>query len=323
MQNNIYEDIIKKMADGGIQSPRLEARLLIGFVLKIDPNDAPLIKSISIKEKEELDDFINKRLCGMPLDKILGQKSFYKYDFKVSENVLSPRPDTEILVEEAIKKTKAEDTILELGVGSGCVLLSILKETRGTQGIGIDVSIEALKIAKENAKSLELEQRCRFIEKNWNDDDFNDCFDNIKCANHWRQPVESELTADFQSDWQAQLGGNGDTSGVSRMVLHKKVDIIVSNPPYIKTEEIKTLDREVRLYDPLIALDGGADGLDCYRKIAKICQPIVQKEGYILLEVGAGQAQDVEKIFLRQGWAHEQTVKDLAGIKRVVILKNK
>ena len=74
MQNNIYEDIIKKMADGGIQSPRLEARLLIGFVLKIDPNDAPLIKSISIKEKEELDDFINKRLCGMPLDKILGQK---------------------------------------------------------------------------------------------------------------------------------------------------------------------------------------------------------------------------------------------------------
>ena len=280
MQNNIYEDIIKKMADGGIQSPRLEARLLIGFVLKIDPNDAPLIKSISIKEKEELDDFINKRLCGMPLDKILGQKSFYKYDFKVSENVLSPRPDTEILVEEAIKKTKAEDTILELGVGSGCVLLSILKETRGTQGIGIDVSIEALKIAKENAKSLELEQRCRFIEKNWNDDGFNDCFD-------------------------------------------KKVDIIVSNPPYIKTEEIKTLDREVRLYDPLIALDGGEDGLDCYRKIAKICQPIVQKEGYILLEVGAGQAQDVEKIFLRQGWAHEQTVKDLAGIKRVVILKNK
>ncbi len=280
MQNNIYEDTIKKMAEGGIESPRLEARLLIGFVLKINPNDAPLIRDISSQQKEKLEECINKRLCGMPLDKILGQKSFYKYDFKVSENVLSPRPDTEILVEETIKKTKTEDTILELGVGSGCVLLSVLKETKDTTGIGIDISIEALKIAQENAEHLELEQRCRFIQKDWNDNDFKDCFD-------------------------------------------KKVDIIVSNPPYIKTEEIKTLDREVRLYDPFVALDGGADGLECYRKIAKICQPIVQKGGYILLEVGAGQAQDVEEIFLKQGWAYEQTVKDLSGINRVVILKNK
>ena len=280
MSDSIYEKTIRKLSKGGIDSPRLEARLLIADILKISADDVGNSTVLLPNLESKLEENIVQRIAGKPLDKIVGHKGFYKFEFKVSEDVLSPRPETEILVENALKIIKENEfkKVVDLGLGSGCILLSLLKEIEDLQGVGADASSKALEIAKENAKALGVDQRCLFLNKSWFDEDF------------------------FE-------------------VLGKDFDMIVSNPPYIKTDDIKTLDVGVQKYDPKIALDGGADGLKDYLKIAEIAPKILKKGGYILLEVGSGQALDVQKIFENVGLTHVKTLKDYAGIERVVVLK--
>ncbi|HCU59044.1 MAG TPA: hypothetical protein DIC64_03590 [Alphaproteobacteria bacterium] len=280
MSDSIYEKTIRELSKGGIDSPRLEARLLIADILKISANEIGISTQLSKDLESKLEENIIQRIAGKPLDKIVGHKGFYKFEFKVSEDVLSPRPETEILVENALKIIKENEfkKVVDLGLGSGCILLSLLKEIKDLQGIGADASSKALEIAKENAKALGVDQRCLFLNKSWFDEDF------------------------FE-------------------VLGKDFDMIVSNPPYIKTDDIKTLDVGVQKYDPKIALDGGADGLKDYLKIAEIAPKILKKAGYILLEVGSGQALDVQKIFEQNDLTHISTLKDYAGIERVVVLK--
>ena len=280
MSDSIYEKTIRKLSKGGIDSPRLEARLLIADILKISANEIGISTQLSKDLESKLEENIIQRIAGKPLDKIVGHKGFYKFEFKVSEDVLSPRPETEILVENALKIIKENEfkKVVDLGLGSGCILLSLLKEIKDLQGVGADASSKALEIAKENAKALGVDQRCLFLNKSWFDEDF------------------------FE-------------------VLGKDFDMIVSNPPYIKTDDIKTLDVGVQKYDPKIALDGGADGLKDYLKIAEIAPKILKKGGYILLEVGSGQALDVQKIFEQNDLTHISTLKDYAGIERVVVLK--
>ena len=280
MSDSIYEKTIRKLSKGGIDSPRLEARLLIADILKISANDVGNSTVLLPNLESKLEENIVQRIAGKPLDKIVGHKGFYKFEFKVSEDVLSPRPETEILVENALKIIKENEfkKVVDLGLGSGCILLSLLKEIKDLQGVGADASSKALEIAKENAKALGVDQRCLFLNKSWFDEDF------------------------FE-------------------VSGKDFDMIVSNPPYIKTDDIKTLDVGVQKYDPKIALDGGADGLKDYLKIAEIAPKILKKGGYILLEVGSGQALDVQKIFEQNDLTHISTLKDYAGIERVVVLK--
>lgn len=275
-----YEKTIKMLSNAGISSPRLEARLLIAHILHINANDVSLKTIIPENLIPSLETILQKRLQGMPLDKIFGHKEFYKYDFITSEDVLSPRPDTEILLEAALDLTSQNtfQNVLDLGVGSGCILLSLLKENTNIQGVGIDISSKALNIAEQNAYRLEVAKRCRFLNKSWFDEDF-----------------------------------------IS--TLNEHFDLIVSNPPYIKTEDISSLDIEVRQYDPIIALDGGSNGFKDYVQIAKITPQILKKGGYIALEVGIGQATDVQHIFEKQGLQHISTTPDLAGIERVVIFQ--
>ena len=280
MQSSIYENTIEALAEGGIESPRLEARLLIADALGVDVNQMPITPMGDDNVQKTLESHITKRLEGMPIDKIVGHREFYKYDFIVSKDVLSPRPDTEILVEEALKIIKGSGSrrVLDLGIGSGCILLSLLAEVKNLEGVGVDASSKALEVAQKNAKKMKLSSKVTLIQKNWFDNGFVGVFD-------------------------------------------KPFDVIVSNPPYIKTSDIEKLDIGVKKYDPILALDGGEDGLDSYRKIAEFAPFLLVNDGHLLLEVGHRQSRAVKDIFTDKGLVHLGTVKDLAGIERVLIFK--
>lgn len=170
--NNILTDITRRLSAYGVDSPRLEARLLLRHVLgteAFEPDDIVL----NPEQKDELDSLLEKRLAHTPLDKLLGEKGFYKYDFIVSEEVLSPRPDTEILVEAAVAAASkiASPRILDLGTGSGCIILSILGDVRAASGTAIDASVQALDIARANAEKLELNERVKLVHASWFDED--------------------------------------------------------------------------------------------------------------------------------------------------------
>ncbi len=261
-----FDSLIQKLSTAGIESPRLEARLL----------------KENASDEKKLEQMLQARLKHQPLDKILGRKEFYKYTFKVNADVLSPRPDTETLVEAAAKLIEQNKikNILELGVGSGCILLSLLADFPNLKGKGIDRSASALKIAAENAKCLGVESRCSLQEADW----FDEAFIN-------------------------QIGGG--------------FEMVVSNPPYIPHHEIETLETEVKKYDPWLALDGGLDGLESYRRIADLAPKLVKDGGFLLLEAGVHQAADIIKIICSKGLQHFKTEKDLSGIERCIIFQKR
>ncbi len=272
----MFEYLVKKLVEGKIQSPRLEARMIITHVLQIDYNQDFEKHVFLEEEKQKIKEMLLQRLCHKPLDKILGYKDFYKHSFVVSQDVLSPRADSEILVEKAIEISKQNNfkNVLELGVGSGCLLLSVVADLDFLQGVGLDKSSKAIEIAKKNAQNIGVENRTSFIEGDY----FIDIID----------------------------GG---------------FDMIITNPPYIPTADILELDKEVREYDPYIALDGGDDGYEHYIQIAKIAPKLLNEGGYILIEAGIGQAENISKIFEDNGLHHYKSYKDLSGINRCVILK--
>lgn len=266
----LRDELIAALINKKIPSPRLEADI----ILKHASPDYPQTTEAQATLARQM---LYRRLQNEPLDKIIGQREFFKSVFTVNHNVLTPRPDTEILVENALELIPQEKKIkiLDLGTGSGCILLSLLAERPLCEGVGVDVSLKAIETAKINAKKLGLVSNVLFINKSWNEADF--------------------VTEQFE--------------------------MIVSNPPYIPTKDIANLEPEVKNFDPLSALDGGNDGLECYRQIATIAPLILKQKGYILLEIGCDQAESVEKIFIKQGLKHVKTLKDLAGINRCVILK--
>lgn len=279
--NSLLEDIICRLSASQIDSPRREARLLLGKACGISPDEAAVLsRELREQEKQQLEEMINQRLQHKPLDKILGRKGFYKYDFAVSEAVLSPRPDTEIIVEEALKLLDSDITqnIADFGTGSGCILLSLLAENKLWQGQGVEQSVDALQIASLNAHSLGVEKQVRWLNCSW---------------------FDQEL---FR-------------------LLSAPLDMLVSNPPYIPASDIAELEPEVKNYDPMAALDGGADGYKHYRQIAAIAPRLLKAGGWVVLEAGINQAKEISRIFAAQGLHPVAIVPDLAGIDRCVILK--
>lgn len=166
---DFIEKIVAQLAAGGIDSPKLEVRFMAAYVLKIDSNALPFCPTFSKEQQQEMLTLVEKRLARFPLDKLLGEKGFYKYDFTVSEAVLSPRPDTETLVEAAIAAAKKMDSpkILDLGTGSGCIILSILGDVQPAFGTAVDISAAALDVAKTNAQRLKLDSRLKFVHGSW------------------------------------------------------------------------------------------------------------------------------------------------------------
>lgn len=273
-------DAIKKgmieLKNSNIESPKLKSRLLMQYVLNqtrqyIIVND---LNQISKEDEERYFVGISKLRAGVPLEHITHQREFMKLNFYINENVLIPRQDTEILVEEVINIAKRikNPKILDLCTGSGAIAVSLAKYLTESEITATDISNKALEIAKKNAKINEVENRITFISS--------DLFTNI--------PEE-------------------------------KYDIIVSNPPYIKRNVIETLDEQVRK-EPYMALDGGLDGLDFYRRIIKNSYENLKYHGFLCLEIGFDQKIDViELIENEEKFENTYSKKDLFDNDRIIV----
>lgn len=261
--------------NGNIKEPRLEAELLLSYVLNVDRTYIIVNrdKELSPDDIKRFFDLLEMRKENIPYQYIVGKKYFMGLIFNVSPSVLIPRNDTEILVEEVLKRLKNGDAVLDIGTGSGAIAVSIAKY-KDVQVFAVDISIDALKIARENAIMNNVEDKVTFI----------------------------------RSDLYSSLPNN------------VKFDVIVSNPPYIRSNEIKDLQEEVKK-EPIIALDGGEDGLDFYRRIIKDSHNYMKKDAIMAFEVGYDQAQDVENLLKNYGYSHIEIIKDLQGIDRVLIGK--
>ncbi len=247
--------LIKAFARQGLESPAVDARLLVAEALQA--NAADLIRNpervFTTAESARLHSYAERRLAREPVSRILGRRGFYGRAFEVTPATLDPRPDTETLIDAALEIAGERDWLLrpirivDVGTGSGCILITLLAELPNASGIGIDLSAAALEVARRNAFALGVSGRAVFVE------------------------------------------GDGLTG------LTGPFDLVISNPPYIPASDIAGLDPEVREFDPRLALDGGADGLDVYRLISSGLMGVVPS-GVMMVEVGAGQAVVVGRL---------------------------
>lgn len=274
---DMLAEISRILTGAGVSRPRLDARLILGHVLGVGPEIIMGYpeRIIDGPTRNAINRLVVERTRRRPLSQILGHREFWSLDLEVTADVLTPRPDSEILVEAVLgarPDRNAPLNILDLGTGTGCLLFALLREYRKARGLGIDISAEALAVARRNADRLGLEDRARF------------------------QP----------GDWCDGLEG--------------PFDVVVCNPPYIRHDELSTLDPEVRLHEPRLALDGGGDGLDCYRTILWQLPAVLAPDGVAVLELGEGQAPAVGVLAGERGLAVGACRNDLAGIARAMVL---
>lgn len=265
-----YELGITRLTEAGIEEAKSDTLLLMDGICHVTRND------ILLHGEEVLEDnltqayleALTKRCERIPVQYITGVQNFMGLDFVVNENVLIPRFDTEILVEEVMKHLHDGFSILDMCTGSGCILLSLLHYSNDCVGVGVDVSEGALSVAKQNCEKLGLNASL------------------------------------LQSDLFTNVSG--------------KYDIIVSNPPYIRSDVIPTLMEEVKGHEPMLALDGMADGLYFYRKIIEESQNYLNGGGMLFFEIGYDQGEDVSHLMEETGYKDVRVVKDYAGLDRVV-----
>jgi release factor glutamine methyltransferase len=270
----------------GIEDAGREAEIIISHCLGTDRTVLYRDNLVINKgQLEEIDEFLRKRSKREPLQYILGYVDFYGLKIKVGKGVLIPRPETELLAEEAIKAVKREALsvmrILDLCTGSGCLALALAREFPDAKVYGTDTSENAIRYAKENAE-LNCINNVTFLEGN--------LFDPI-----------AELTARHPSPVTFNL--------------------IVSNPPYIGRDDIKNLQLEIKDWEPVEALNGGEDGLDYYRAIIPEAKGYLKEEGYLILEIGADQSKGVRRIAEGAGLINISLIKDYAGIERIFVAK--
>ena len=274
--------------DHGIENPRLNAELLLARSLKLSREKlyTHFQSQIRPEEKEAMEEFIQRRVSGEPLQYILEHQEFWSINFEVDRRVLIPRPETELLVEQGLSiiskiSFKRTLSILEIGTGSGVIAIALAKEMKNIFLVATDISRDALILAKENAKSAGVLDRIKFV--------------------------------------------NGDLFGPLHPSKERNIfDLILSNPPYIIRSKIRTLPREVKDHEPIIALDGGEDGLAFYRHIIPEAPFYLREGGWLLLEVALGQSRIVSEMI--EGGGHffkPESIPDLSGIGRVVKAQRK
>lgn len=267
----------RRLAAAGADSPRLDARLLLAFALgengRLHGREDELVPTAPAADFEAL---LERRCAGEPVSRILGSREFWSLEFELSPATLDPRPDSETLIDalrELFPDRSGPLRILDLGTGSGCLLLAALSEFPNASGTGVDIDPDCIAVAARNAEKLSLSDRARMI-----------------C-----------------SSWASEVNG--------------LFDIVLSNPPYIPTSEIESLQPEVRIHDPMNALDGGEDGLDAYRNIAENLDSLLAESGVGLLEFGEGQGTDVGRIMQAAGLSVSGFRNDLAGIQRCILVR--
>lgn len=272
------------LKNGEIEEARLDAWLLLEYLT--GKNRAWYLAHRKEPAGEELAfryrTLINKRAERIPLQYLIHRAWFMGLEFYVDENVLIPRQDTEVLAEQALKllEGKKNPAVLDLCTGSGCILLSILASRTDARGIGTDVMEGALRVAGENSRRLSLEDRALWVKSDT-----------------------------FSADIFQEKDGN----------VPEKYDILISNPPYIPSGEIAGLMEEVRVHEPRIALDGGADGLDFYRKITPAAARYLKPEGWLIYEIGWDQGREVSELLKKCGYQKVKVVRDLSGLDRVAL----
>ena len=266
-----------RFAAAGIDSAELDARLLVGAALQLDLTGLIASASRPLDESEaaQLEARVARRLSGEPIARILGLKEFWGLPLRLSHATLVPRPDTETVVEQALAMVRpapaGQIRIIDIGTGSGAILLALLSELSDAFGVGTDVSPAALATARSNARDLGLVSRASFV----------------------------------ACDYAAALSG--------------RFDLIVSNPPYIRTSDIPNLACDVRDHDPHAALDGGRDGFDAYRALIPQAASLLKVGGGLVLESGLGQAGEIEALMTQAGLKVTGPPKaDLGGILRAV-----
>lgn len=285
-----YDYGVDTLEAEGIENADCDVRIFLEDLCGIEREELLLHgeKTISRVDTEKFMAAINRRLGHYPVQYITGKQEFMGLTFGVTPDVLIPRQDTEILVEEVLKELNDGSRILDMCTGSGCILLSLLYFSNDCEGVGVDVSEEALAVAKDNAGRLELDET----------------FDMLFDPRHGKKHIDQSKIEFIESNLFNDVRG--------------KFDIIVSNPPYIRSDVIPTLMEEVRDYEPMLALDGREDGLFFYREIVKKSPNYLNGGGLLFFEIGYDQAEDVKKIMEEAGFKDIVVVQDYGHLDRVV-----
>jgi release factor glutamine methyltransferase len=265
-----------RLAEAGIETASVDARVLLEFALArpqvwLHANPEALIAAADLDRFEGL---LARREQRQPVSQIVGRREFWSLSFDVTRDVLTPRPDSETLIEavlEQLPDRTAPIRILDLGTGTGCLLLTLLSEYGSATGVGIDVSPAALQVAARNGQKLGLDARVDWMLGQW----------------------DTQLDANF--------------------------DVVISNPPYIESGALAALDRDVVDYEPHLALDGGADGLDAYREILTHMANVLAANGLLAFEIGEGQADAITALASGAGLNLRAARQDLSNILRVLV----
>ena len=268
-------DASKQLKYYKFNSAKLDAELILSKTLGLSREKILLNLNEKINDEvlEKFNYFLKLRKQNRPIAYILGFKDFWKYKFQVDKNVLIPRPETEIIIEKALKNLPklSKKNILDIGTGSGCIIISIIKERENCKATAIDKSIKALKVAKLNAEMHHVQKKIKFL--------------------------------------------NIDVDKYSA----NKYDLIVSNPPYIKDIEILSLDKDVKLNEPKLALSGGKSGLNKVFKVIKKSQKLLKTNGKLILEIGDKQSKEVKKYLIKNNFNQIKIFKDLSGKNRCIV----
>ena len=265
-----------KLKQSNIISHQLDSEILLSKVLNKTRENLliNLEQNIDRKNVKKFEKLIRRRSLNEPIAYILKKKEFWSRNFEINNNTLIPRPETELMVEKLVYIYKQKKiNILDIGTGSGCILISLLSELKQSNCVGIDISKKALKIAIKNSKKNNQKNNIKFL--------------NRSLSNFY----------------------------------HKKFDLIVSNPPYIRTRDIKNLDNSIKYYEPKIALDGGNDGLDVIKKVIYKSKEILKVNGLLALEIGNGQLRKVSTLLLKNLFRIEHNIKDYKNNTRCLIAK--
>ena len=264
-----------RLKAAGIEQPRRETRLLLAHALGLEPAAITGYPERPVPDREGFLRLVERRARGVPMAQILGRREFWSLDFRVTPDTLDPRPDSEAVVEAALAvvadRRDEALSVIDLGTGTGCLLLAVLSELPAAEGLGVDLSPAAAIVAQDNAARLGLGRRARFL----------------------------------VGDWAAALSGG--------------FDLVLANPPYVARDEIARLQREVAQFEPRLALDGGADGLDAYRRLSGDMRRLLRPSGTAVLEVGFGQWEAAAALFRHAGLRVAEPGRDLQGVARCVI----
>jgi len=268
--SQILAAAVRQLTKSGVPDAARDARKLLAYASGVDAGRLTLIlpEPVSAEVATRFDHLIARRSRFEPVSHLVGSRAFYGRAFEVTKDVLDPRPETETLIEMALRDPFAR--VLDLGTGSGCILVTLLAENPAAVGVGADVSPRALDVALRNAQRHHVDDRATFV----------------------------------QSDWMASI--------------RRPFDLIVANPPYIAADEMAVLSRDVREWQPRLALTDEADGLSAYRTIIAQAQKVLEPDGRLIFEIGSTQGQAVAELMLQGGLVDVFVIPDLDGRDRVV-----